>query len=491
MMRRLVVSVLGLVCLWVVMAWTQNPSPSPKPASPGPTPPPKITTAMATPPADADSVGGESQFDFDLYSWNTFVAMNWPADTTTCGPNLGDSILSGHGPVVWETYLDDSDVFTKPPATPSAWCPQASSSAVGRQAGRLLRLSPAVRALSDKTGVRRFLHHPSKVSRALAATGAFPGIDQAVGGVLTDQNGRFVRYEVRMNKDEYGFISSNTLWSKAGQQKYTSAVVFPVGPSSFGPTGSIELKAAWKVLSDAEAAGGRFYAIQAIVYNDDDGNPSPGPNPVTLGLVGLHIVHKTKSQPRWLWSTFEHVDNLYEAGTYDGKPRSFANGKCPLAPPYTANAPAPCKGPCCPPNTQTASTPSKELDPSGKPLNTPAQVTRVSKIEVGPPPVDLNAWFQKLLAGSVWANYQLIGTQWSGGVGPAPKPPFLANTTLETYNQGPVPPTDGPVPFPSPGYNPFTTTVSSSCLKCHSQATTAGSGFKSSADFSFLLGLAQ
>src|SRR6185503_9376083 len=167
---------------------------------------------------------------------------------------------------------------------------------------------------------------------------------------------------------------------KAGQAAYTSPISFPVGPSSYGPTGSIELKAAWKILTPAEQAGGTFYTTQAIVYNDDANppSPSPGQNPVTLGLVALHIIHKTKLQPHWLWSTFEHMNNVYESGTYDGKPRSFANGKCPQTPPYSSSAPVPCPGPCCLPNAQTAQTTKVgtqnvyvELDANGKPLNTP------------------------------------------------------------------------------------------------------------------------
>ena len=32
--------------------------------------------------------------------------------------------------------------------------------------------------------------------------------------------------------------------------------------------------------------------------------------PTLVGLVGLHIVQKTKSRPQWIWSTFEQVDNV-------------------------------------------------------------------------------------------------------------------------------------------------------------------------------------
>ena len=30
----------------------------------------------------------------------------------------------------------------------------------------------------------------------------------------------------------------------------------------------------------------------------------------TLGLVGFHVVHKTKNRPQWIWTLFEHNDNV-------------------------------------------------------------------------------------------------------------------------------------------------------------------------------------
>jgi hypothetical protein len=79
----------------------------------------------------------------------------------------------------------------------------------------------------------------------------------------------------------------------------------------------------------------------------------------------------------------------------------------------------------------------------------------------------------------VWSHYQ---------VGNLPKPPFLADTVLETYAQGPSPASDGPIPYPQKAYNTFSPQSSSSCMKCHSVATTATN---IGADFSFLLGEAQ
>jgi hypothetical protein len=420
-------------------------SPTSPSGPPFPTPPTKVTLELATVPEGLPAGAQEENVNFDLVSWETFVALNWPADSKTCSADLTKTILSGTGPVVWETYLADTDVFVSNPKTskPAAWC--------GVPPGTTGLTANALKSGKD-TGATRFLGMLSKFGAKMTA--GIHGI-QEVGGALTDRNGRFVRYEIRMNQDEYNYIVQNNLWNKAGQAGKT--INFPEGKTSWGPVGAMEVKAAWKILGAGDDPT-KFYKIQAIVFNDVKGTKSPGKNPVTLGLVGLHILHKAKGQTNWLWSTFEQNDNVSSFSYPDGKP-----------------------------NVQTAKAPYIELDPKGKPINLPVNVVRVNT-----PPQDqatvMNAGFQKLLAGSVWANYSLVASQWAGNLGPLPKPPFMANTVIETYTQGPKPPSDGPIPWPSPGYQPFSPTASSSCMKCHSVATTSQN---TKADFSFLLGNAQ
>jgi len=409
-----------------------------------PTPPPTVTPELATIPEGLPPGAEVANTNFDFVSWETFVALNWPANTKTCGADLTKTILSGQGPVVWETYLTDSDVFVKNPKTskPAPWCGGAPG---------MLGLSAQAQKLSKDTGVTRIFSLLSKFSPKLTA--GIHGI-QEVGGALTDKNGRFVRYEIRMNQDEYNYILKTNLWNKAGQAGKT--IAFPEGQTSFGPVGAMEIKAAWKVLGAGDDPT-KFYTIQGIVFNNSAGAKSPGKNPVTLGLVGLHILHKAKGQGKWLWSTFEQNDNLTSF--------SYPNGKA---------------------NVQTAKQPYTELDPTGKPINLPVNVVRINPIENAA--TEMNAGYQKLLAGSVWANYSLVATQWAGNLGGLPKPPYMANTVIETYTQGPKPPSDGPIPYPSPGYQPFSPSASSSCMKCHSVAKTAQN---TNADFSFLLGNAQ
>lgn len=381
-----------------------------------------ITSAAASVPIDACPREGEFQSDVDSFAWNSFVALNWPANLATCAADTSQSIIGGKGPRVWETYALDSDVFVASGKKPPSWCSQAATAAL--------------------TGARP-VGYISKEGSA-----AIPGIDEAVGGVLTDQTGRFVRYEVKLNQDEYNYLTINNLWNKPGQKG--KMINFPQGPNDnpsrcgsipCGPVGATEIKAAWKVLSPAEISSGRFYTTSATVFNNANGSPSPGKNPVTLGLVGLHILHKTASAPNWFWATFEQVDNTTA---------SFHNPKCPA----------------CPPNTQTAAKPYTELSANGTPVNKPVQVVRTSSIistDSAAPP--LNTYYRGLLAGSVFANYELVSLQWTTGGAPSGTPPVLANTTMETYIQS-----------------------TSSCFGCHKQAKTT-SGV--SADFSFLLGRAQ
>ncbi|MFY2558110.1 hypothetical protein ACN469_10800 [Corallococcus terminator] len=402
-----------------------------------------ITPALSVVPADACPREGEFQSDVDVYSWNTFIALNWPATTSSCTPNTQTSILSGQGPTVWETYPEDTDVFVKPGTKPGAWCTFSTPAAVEAKLRRLTQLTePNLLAALD-ANVDKLLVSDSKASAAI--TERFPDIEQAIGGPLTDQNGRFVRYEKRLNQDEYNYLITNNLWNAAGQTKAT--IAFPTGPTQnpgpcngqpCGPVGAMEVKAAWKVLSAQEVSGKRFYMRKAWVFNNDSGAPSPGANPVIVGLVGLHIIHKTDTQSTWFWSTFEQVDNTTS---------SFFNPHCPN----------------CQPNQQTAQQPYTELAPDGGPLNAPVQVTRTTPIQADP---SLNAYYRGLLKGSVWANYQLISTQWATGGAPKGTPPVLANTTMETFIQS-----------------------TASCLGCHSNAPKAsGSG---TADFSFLMMGAQ
>jgi hypothetical protein len=297
--------------------------------------------------------------------------------------------------------MSTDDVFVAKGSHPKGWCNTPTLFTAAPRAFRhIAKADPAAKLLGGDFA--RIAEPDSPV--------------QAGGGILTDAAGRWVRYEKLINFTEYQYITSQNLWNKAGLAGKT--VSFPMG--------STEFKASWKVLTPAEKAGGRYYTTTATVYNTPDGQPSPIPGAVTLGLVGLHIVHKGPSG--FFWSTFEHVDNE----------KVFVDPRNPMGP-----------------NIQSAKAPYVEIDPvTKKPTALGVNVKRMKT----PIPVsdDINNYYRGLLTGSVFANYRLIGTQWQFNLNVGGFPQSLANITLETYVQL------RSKPNPNPKLQAFT-----GCLSCH------------------------
>src|SRR5687768_7221581 len=102
-MRKLII----IAAVLLVAAGPQTPAPAPAPASSAP-PPIVLSPAI---PGDANvtatTVTVEAfQPDFDVYSWNTFIALNWPPGKDgKGGPNkmIGKN---GDNDTVWENYRD-------------------------------------------------------------------------------------------------------------------------------------------------------------------------------------------------------------------------------------------------------------------------------------------------------------------------------------------------------------------------------------------------
>ena len=396
------------------------------------------------------------QKDFDVFSWRSFVALNWPAlPDGSADPNkvIG---ADGDNRVVWDGYKEPYEVFLPDGAAPGPWGQQQLPDQCRNLGGGDAKLIQMVQKVSDD------------VLGASGSGGALDGSNQPfnTGPLVDQQNGRYVRYEIRINRDTYDYIVQNTLYNKEGQQAFTPMVNFPSGANptpqnQSPPVGSVILKAAWKVLDQAQGdQPGRFHKVQAYVYTRASNDPPTPPSCElkTMGLVGLHIAHKTASAPQWVWSTFEQVDNV-RVGP-NAPPGTRPNFFDPTSK-YPANTPPP-----------RPWNPNAVLPPGQR-----SQIQRVIPIDEAT--AALNAQWQGWLRGvnrdSVWQYYELISTQWptqpkNSLTGPKaagePAPVFLANATLETYIQGRTP------------------NVSSSCIMCHNNATTTNSKFS---DFTYLL----
>ena len=421
---------------------------APETSSPALSPviPPDVT---ANPPFTLASL----QADFDVLSWQTFVAMNWPVL-----PDGQPDVSQKPGQqkdnnTVWETWRESSTIFLPGGAAPAPWgTASAPPSSLPKECQDLLR-----------SGVR-----------LLTQVGKTPGIlTEATQpfntGPLIDQNGRYAHFEILVNQSMFDTIFTQKLYSKQAQQSAKS-VVFECGDPKTNKVGAIMAKAAWKYLSASEIESGRFHAVKAVIYTP----PSQDPvieekwEAATVGLVGLHIVHKTAGSPQWVWSTFEQVDNCPTDGQSATHPSyNFYNKNAPAA---AINTP-----------------PKRPWNPNViEPADRRPQIMRMLPIDE--PTQKLNSSWQAALKAvnenSVWQYYELVSTQWPtqpakkcdveasapANVSGSPAPQFLGNTTLESYIQGKVP------------------NVSSSCIECHLNATTTSAAFS---DFTYLLQRAQ
>lgn len=425
--------------LWMIAGCDRTP-PSAAPATPEPVPtavsapvketvsPPSAAPAFPPPQLsgnipvvipDHNSQDSPEQARpfFDTFSWQSFVALNWPAKSDPRGvpeqpDNPGVFIKAPNGsPVVWGTYKTSDDLFAQGDARPSPWDFS----------------DPATSAYPAGT----------RVLARVTKTGPLSDVKEAFSYPLIDQNRQYVRYEVRYNKAFYDFVRGADDQPKSWLYLLRNLVaVQPVAmPVSAPPAtvGATMLKASWKEMTPADLAGGRYYVVDAMVQ--DVGEKTFKQKKV--GLVGLHIAQKLTVFPEWIWSTFEQVDNVQRGpGAKPETPISFNNGQPE-------------------PKTQGgwADRPTGPLEPDPA-KRTPVQVTRLNAIPVTPAGAstkDLNAAWQAALRGTVWEHYELVTTQWptapkdfatveAGGTYPenAGKPfpeKGVTNTTMETYFQ--------------------------------------------------------
>lgn len=345
---------------------------------------------------------------FDDYSWRTFIALVWPAMIGQRGTPDPAQTLSKEGlPLVFETLKADWETFQPNGTSPTVWndtsvaympCPNAK---------------PGEFILSSFT--------------------KFGNVGEAGVGnltfVLIAQNGTFVRYLAAYNEPEFTSILSNKWYLAANLPQGRTP---PGNPITF-PSGSLNVKSSWIDMRNIPHPE-RYHTRTAWLQDPISG--TCGNNPVTVGLVGLHIVQKTPSRPQWIWSTFEQVDNV---------------------PPPNYTAPQP-------PTKPTQTFTFNDGTNTKMPIDPPAAYRWSTAIQTPPPPINIqrvmpidsdtittNAIWQQALSqqNSVWQYYQLTMTQWPTAVPPNPALPGIpqntlpgtgatsafANTTLETWGQ--------------------------------------------------------
>ena len=358
---------------------------------------------------------------FSCLAWQSFIYLNWPAKAP--GEPDRDARFGRPGVTVWETYKRHDEVFLQGGAPPAPW------------------------GVPDRS-------HGMPQRLAI--------IHQTDGETLVARAGKPVYYEMLINRDEFNYIVANRLYDPAAQLALARRgdVELPAGPSPvYGPTGAIEIKAAWKVLSPAELAQSprRFHTAEAVF---EDGSTA------TVGLVGFHLNQRVTGFTQGLWASFLQIDSAPVAGAEEtGHAYSFYDPACAR----------------CAVNARTE----------------PPQSTQVEQVfPVAPSARAINDFVQALIRAddpaSPWQFYELLGVQWPqyafGLPAPVPDPqrrlprgvPLSVGTPSTQTLMNPV-------------LETFRQTPNVSCLGCHADAAIAPQAGAPplAADYSFLLGHAQ
>jgi hypothetical protein len=343
---------------------------------------------------------------FDDYSWRAFIAVVWPGLVNRQGIPDPMQTIDGTGPRVFETYKSLAEVFHNDGSAPVPLdqydAPQYNP--CGIQSG-----------YGDIT------------------LGAFSGISNLgqagfgnLLGPLVAQNTTYVRFLTTFNNKAFQQMLDKKWYLRSNLPKPPMSIVFDDGATS--------VKSAWIDMTGMPHPE-RYYTRIAHLLDPVTGTCKD----LKVGLVGLHIVQKTPTRPQWIWSSFEHIDNVPPSQA--GSPGTFAfnDGKGTMMP---ATNPYPL---------------SRVLQPPTAP---PFNVTRNKPIHPSTVKTN-NAYHAALKQDSIWQFYQLVVTQWPT----TPSQPALDGTPQNTFPG--LPPNDATA-FANATLETFEQqSVFTSCMACH------------------------
>ena len=407
------------------------------------------------------------------YMWESFVALNWPAERGVRGePDTGASKPAGRSPVVWETYAQPQEVFllSSDWATYPTW-DQIKTLPAGLTVNKAQALC---KGYSPETDIIIYDINQPNIS-----------IRSGPVAPLMDQHRRYVRYQVAMNRSYFEYVRENRYFDAAVQRKAVDiseqaqfagresapdgafkAIPFDTGERP----GMLEIKSAWRVLDPEFDKPQRYYTRPGFILNPDRTRCERAP--AGLGLVALHIHRLTRLSHAA--STFEQIDNMaiLDPAEAKGLRPSFNPGvakktQTNIWPPYGNLG---FDGKLPPLITAKSTLPPREM-------RQPNNISRATPI---PDTVrKINQEYQKRYAGSPLRYYQLINSQhvrsecrmretdkfahpqqWDPVTCPQPNTATLINAALESYTQL---------------VNPFTNMpYNYSCQDCHAHARPCG-----------------
>lgn len=465
--------------------------------------------------APTDIAGGAYNASLEqaaTYAWNEFIALNWSAVNQngalgTRGAAEINNLPEPTGPRVWETLRAKTEVF------PGAGSPHGFRAGPGEDYG--YDEAPDYRYDPESVGVypgleagqvpacsdqQQGLPVPMielSESHEVGPERLYSGMAPVSAGEETEAAQR-VLFAVKVNRTFYRYVVENG-WLDGGNAGSTipaestqdyiqlhgrAPEAGSTGTVSF-PDGTLQIKTAWRRLSEEEKNSGRFHTAWARSYQNQDpsrryrGIAGDASHPCYVdsewGLIAMHIKTKTASAPYYIWATFEHQETLSDRigrPVEDAAGRLVRNRELASTDPAISVRNASGALPTTPDTIQKQSPGRADAQPgrrlyysntSGTPTTQGLIALNRRDHEIPPPVIDVNEAAQETLKRylgqhtgwnsgipSSLVNYKLVGIQWKPANKPVPgqdlKPSpeekdevlrypliyYLANSALET-----------------------------------------------------------
>lgn len=318
-------------------------------------------------PHDVPSAKDSTQLALSRFAWQEFIALNWPSSYNTTTHTRGkpdnsklvNDFLSpdNNGRLVWQTYMHRVEMY--PLDTTNYYKKSFNSAPKYVYKEEILGLN----STNPLKSIDTIFNNLDETSEINLCTLFVEGDPNAPGATSANKSKtasglpgapRRMIYEAKANRDMFDYVRNTKLYKKENREArktYTEIqikdhgkgaiyqpvpdpkmIVFPFGEIG-GVEGSIEIKATWRQLTLKEYKTGRYLTAPILYYR---GGTLAAPNPngtpyydvvpsaptytivgtdstltsLPYGLVGLHIIHKTKTFPSYVFATFEQVDNL-------------------------------------------------------------------------------------------------------------------------------------------------------------------------------------
>lgn len=315
--------------------------------------PPAGPVITISPAAPADIPGGAAKADLTqaaAFAWQEFIALNWPAvaqdgrrgERGTANAQLRFGAPGATGPLVWETFRSKVEIFPGSGPYPPGYNPAVAQNGkyFGFDALPVYNYLQPVPACPGETGTSTPWINLDEVTQIT--------LDDMSAGVVAgsspvNSTPQLIRFLAKGNRTQYDYIAAKQYWNFGGNfytavQTFLNAVqrnqvALPERVVTF-PTGTIETKAAWRMLTAGDDPA-HFHTATVRYYENlpsTGGGPTPAPcyRQATWGLIALHIIQKTPTAPSFIFASFEQADNILLP---DGTPVENADGSVIHPPP--------------------------------------------------------------------------------------------------------------------------------------------------------------